>query len=260
MNANMFFFCNIGLSCLCGDVTQPTDDAIRAGRIADSSPDAVLAAVGHVDGFSISIAHCHGHVGASATADYDDNYDSNNVNVTTSPAPAVADQPLGAGLMLAACHSDGYCFKSVHRVDEATTTSYRCIPRSMAMPEERPFMCQYSEAMKDRFMNGCCRDGEMCNRNISIVLPPMPETGQNLHSCYFMVMALLLLLFVFLLLLLLVSSKSCCNCNSCCCCCCCSCFVAVAAAVVAAAANAVTLSFCYVGKSCSVTSTRACYL
>ncbi len=48
------------------------------------------------------------------------------------------------------------------------------------MPKGRPFMCHSSQANREEFQNDCCREGDFCNLNISIVLPPMPKPkGQD---------------------------------------------------------------------------------
>ncbi len=48
-------------------------------------------------------------------------------------------------------------------------------------------MCHSSAAIGDEFKNGCCREVELCNLNISIVLPPMPEKGdQSLIDAMFL--------------------------------------------------------------------------
>ncbi len=132
-----------GLKCLCGDLTQPTDAAIRAGRIADSSPAAKQAkhdaSEGELilPGVSVSVANCHGH---NSHDDQDQAVEKINIDVDSNdtddvlsalnaaarpPPPAAADQPIGAGVFLAECEAEGYCFKAVHRLPDRTTTSFR---------------------------------------------------------------------------------------------------------------------------------------
>lgn len=48
-----------------------------------------------------------------------------NATQPLPPPPPVANFSVGGGLFVATCQSDGYCFKSVHRQPDKTTTSFR---------------------------------------------------------------------------------------------------------------------------------------
>ena len=55
----------------------------------------------------------------------------------------------------------------------------------MATPKDRPFMCHSSDARRQEFMNGCCKDGDFCNDNITLVLADPVEVPDHKGGFYF---------------------------------------------------------------------------
>lgn len=50
-------------------------------------------------------------------------------------------------------------------------TSFRCIPKHLLDPKERPIICHVSKQIEDEFDAECCWDGDNCNANITLSLP-----------------------------------------------------------------------------------------
>ncbi|XP_023329711.1 TGF-beta receptor type-1 [Eurytemora carolleeae] len=81
------------------------------------------------------------------------------------------------GACYGVCSTDGYCFKSISRKDNFIRRTYRCLDQHMLTPEHRPLYCYARADITDRYRVGCCKTGELCNSNISLVLDPWtPES------------------------------------------------------------------------------------
>lgn len=70
------------------------------------------------------------------------------------------------------CETDGYCFTStsLDRKTGGQVHSYRCLDRAMLYPPENPIVCHYARPLNDTFVVGCCKDYDLCNRDLKPIL------------------------------------------------------------------------------------------
>jgi len=85
------------------------------------------------------------------------------------------------GACYGVCSTDGYCFKSIARKDSYIRRTYRCLDRKMLTPEHRPLFCYARTDIEDRYRVGCC-NSSLCNSNISLVLDPWTQDGQDKNT------------------------------------------------------------------------------
>lgn len=84
------------------------------------------------------------------------------------------------------CETDGFCFTStsLNRKTGALIHAYRCLDRAMLYPPENPIMCHYSRPLNDTFIVGCCKDYDLCNRDLKPILHVHnntdPESGDSI--------------------------------------------------------------------------------
>ncbi|XP_054289328.1 TGF-beta receptor type-1-like isoform X1 [Macrosteles quadrilineatus] len=70
------------------------------------------------------------------------------------------------------CETDGYCFTSTSLAKETGVIqhAFRCLERSLIYPPENPFFCHYSNENNDSFVIQCCKDTDMCNKELKPAL------------------------------------------------------------------------------------------
>merc|ERR1719187_1843253 len=74
------------------------------------------------------------------------------------------------------CHTDGVCRTSVQRIRNGggVRLRYQCLSKDKLIPSGRPFECENSIKLLDRYVRQCCNTGDYCNQNISLSLQPTP--------------------------------------------------------------------------------------
>ena len=53
----------------------------------------------------------------------------------------------------------------------------RCLDRVLLYPPENPIMCHYARPLNDTFVVGCCKDYDLCNRDLKPILHVHNATG-----------------------------------------------------------------------------------
>ncbi|XP_067012714.2 TGF-beta receptor type-1 isoform X2 [Anabrus simplex] len=79
------------------------------------------------------------------------------------------------------CVSDGYCFTSTS-LDKDTSVikhSYGCLNKPDVHPPENPIQCHYAEHSNDTFVIQCCKDTDLCNKDLKPILHDKKNTGNN---------------------------------------------------------------------------------
>jgi len=72
----------------------------------------------------------------------------------------------------------GACRTSVQRTkDGGTRTRYQCLQAEHLVPRGRPFECQNSRQLRDRYVRRCCSLGDHCNANLTLALAAPPGTS-----------------------------------------------------------------------------------
>ncbi|XP_023702433.1 TGF-beta receptor type-1 isoform X3 [Cryptotermes secundus] len=66
------------------------------------------------------------------------------------------------------CVTDGYCFTStsLQKDTGVITRAYRCLEKALVYPPENPILCHYANTLNDTFVIGCCKDRDMCNKDL----------------------------------------------------------------------------------------------
>jgi hypothetical protein len=62
----------------------------------------------------------------------------------------------------------------------------RCLDRALLYPPENPVMCHYAKPLNDTFVVGCCKDYDLCNRDLKPVLHVRNVTGKEtpVKACF----------------------------------------------------------------------------
>ncbi|XP_069692683.1 TGF-beta receptor type-1 isoform X3 [Periplaneta americana] len=70
------------------------------------------------------------------------------------------------------CVTDGYCFTStsLHRDTGVVVHAYRCLEKALVYPPENPILCHYANTLNETFVIGCCKDRDMCNKDLKPTL------------------------------------------------------------------------------------------
>ncbi|XP_046998744.1 TGF-beta receptor type-1 isoform X1 [Schistocerca americana] len=77
------------------------------------------------------------------------------------------------------CITDGYCFTSIFmdKNTGSTELQYRCLDSNF--PPENPIACHYSNKLNDTFVVECCKQSDMCNRDLKPTLNNNKETADQ---------------------------------------------------------------------------------
>lgn len=78
------------------------------------------------------------------------------------------------------CETDGVCFAAISSKDLTISHIYSCLDANKLNPPGRPLICEYSRSNADNYVNGCCRDGPLCNERLNLTLaPPRHRSTRN---------------------------------------------------------------------------------
>ncbi|GLV45621.1 baboon [Carabus blaptoides fortunei] len=74
------------------------------------------------------------------------------------------------------CETDGYCFTSISlNKDMKEELRYRCLERSLVLPQNNPVFCQRQNPLNHTFVMECCKDVDMCNLKLMPKLIPKAQ-------------------------------------------------------------------------------------
>jgi len=68
------------------------------------------------------------------------------------------------------------------RQNDQMLGAIRCLDRALLYPPENPVMCHYAKPLNDTFVVGCCKDYDLCNRDLKPVLHVRNVTGKGSAS------------------------------------------------------------------------------
>lgn len=55
----------------------------------------------------------------------------------------------------------------------------RCLEKALVYPPENPILCHYANTLNDTFVIGCCKDRDMCNKDLKPSLHVKNKTGRS---------------------------------------------------------------------------------
>ncbi|XP_063239459.1 TGF-beta receptor type-1 isoform X3 [Bacillus rossius redtenbacheri] len=81
------------------------------------------------------------------------------------------------------CETDGMCFTTTSLMPNGVKMhSYRCLDKMLMNPPENPILCHSANPVNDTFVVWCCKDRDMCNKDLSPQLADRRLRGEKNSS------------------------------------------------------------------------------
>ena len=78
------------------------------------------------------------------------------------------------------CVTDGVCRAFIKRKpDNSVKQGFHCIDKNKLFPPERPFSCQNSRAVEQRYKHQCCDKVNFCNLNLTLQFEGGEDGGKQ---------------------------------------------------------------------------------